>query len=152
MPADPLTQATVAARRAQVLTARAAGFTFDQIADTVAGVTGPKMAASDLKKALADTEALRVAGGETAAASVLELARLDQLARAVEGVMRRAAAETDDPRQADRVLRAADRLLLISERRSALLGLDSAGQPRPAAAEDELAKRRRSVRAKRGLA
>jgi hypothetical protein len=148
VPASRMTQAAVAERRAQVLKARAAGMDWDQIARTVPGVADGKAAAQDHRRALADRKELRAEAGEDRDGAVeLELTRLDGAVLAVEGVLRAAAA---DPSAHDRVLRAVDRLARLAELRSTLLGLAGDGQaPAAAAGEDQLAARRRRVRARR---
>lgn len=147
MPASRITQKDVAARRAQVLKARAAGMDWDQIAQTVPGVKDGKAAAQDHRRAIRGAAALRGEAGEDAGGALeVELRRLEAAQLAVEGVLRAAAADED---KHDRVLRAVDRIARLSEARSALLGL---GQQRPGAGgggEDELAARRRRVSARR---
>jgi hypothetical protein len=148
VPASRRQQAEVAARRARVLQLRESGLTFQQIADAE-GLATRQAAIMDVTRALrARREEL---GGLTDLHATLELGRLDTLERQVQQVARTAAGH--DP---DLVLRAVDRLVRISARRSALLGIDAdsvaAAQPpaeRPASVRDELraqrAKRRRAA-------
>ncbi len=72
-----------------------------------------------------------------------EVERLDGLLRAVETVRRTAARDGDQ----GMVLKAADRVLRIMERRAALLDLDLKGKDVPVVVEDELAKIRKRVHA-----
>lgn len=146
MPASELDRAKTAARRAQVLTLTAAGFTFQQIADQVDGVGSARMAAQEVRRGLKDAEALRrLAAGTRAMVIELELARLEAPQRAVEGILRRAAAEQG--KGDELVLKAAGRLVQIAEARHALLGLP--GPARADAPPDELAARRRRIDARR---
>lgn len=145
MPASRLTQRETAERRAQVLKARAAGMSWEQIARTVPGVKDATSAAQDHRRALTRAGELRVLAGEEGAGALeLELQRLDAASLAVEGVLRAAAA---DPDQHDRVLRAVDRLARLSERRSGLLNLGVSQAQ--VAGEDDLAARRRRVAGRR---
>jgi hypothetical protein len=131
-------QEAVAARRARALQMRAAGVTYQAIADEL-GYRGKGAAHQDITRALAarkemlDTQATLFV--------TLEMERLDLLEQAVQSVLRQAS------REAERslMLRAADRLLRIAERRAKLLGLDAgpadstAGEASPL---DELRARR----------
>lgn len=148
MPASRLQQAEVAKRRAEVLRARAAGMSFQQIAQTVPGVGNATLAAQDHARALKGARELRAAAGEDVQGAVeLELIRLEQATLAVQGVLQEAAA---DPATHDRVLRAASQLARLSESRTQLLGLGQPGRvPAGPAGEDELTRRRRNVRARR---
>lgn len=147
MPASRITQKDVAKRRAEVLKARAAGMSFDQIARTVPGIADARAAAQDHRRALKAAADLRAEAGEDAAGAVeLELQRLEAAALAVEGVLRSAAA---DPSTHDRVLRAADRIARLSEARASLQGLGGEKRPAGAAGPDELGARRARVRARR---
>jgi hypothetical protein len=145
MPADRMTQARVAERRAGVLRALAAGFSFEQIAGTVEGVTSAKAAAQDAARGLADQVVLRkLATGGRDLLLELELTSLASAQRAVEGIMRRAAS---DPGKGDvLVLKSAGQLLRIAERRHVLQGLTDTAAEGPA---DELADRRRRVGTRR---
>jgi hypothetical protein len=149
VPASRMTQKAVAERRSQVLKARSAGMSYEQIARSVPGIGDAKAAAQDLRRALADGGELRALSGENDAGGALELelGRLDAAALAVEGVLRNAAA---DPSLHDRVLRAADRLARLSELRAHLLGLGGAQKP-AGAAEDELGARRRRVASRHAM-
>jgi hypothetical protein len=151
MPASRLEQDRVAKRRAEVLTARAAGMTWDQIARTVEGVPDGRAAAKDYREAMKRAKTLRALSGEAGDALELELQRLDAAQLAVEGVLRKAAAEpAESGRAQDRVLRAADRLIAIAEKREAILGLaDGSKAPRPAGQGDELSERRARVSRRR---
>jgi hypothetical protein len=147
VPASRMVQKETAEIRAQVLKARAAGMDWDQIARTVPGVADAKAAAQHHRRALAGRRELRDLAGEDRDGAVeLELTRLDGAVLAVEGVLRAAAA---DPSTHDRVLRAADRLARLSELRITLLGLAGDGQAPAVPGEDQLAARRRRVRARR---
>ena len=146
MPASRMVQKEVAERRANVLKSRAAGMDWEQIARSVPGVGDARAAAQDYRRAMESRKELRdLAGDDQASAVELELARLDSAYLAVEGVLRTAAA---DPDKHDQVLRAAGRLAQLSERRSALLGLGGQ-KPSGGGGEDELAKRRSRVKARR---
>lgn len=76
------------------------------------------------QQALAERAALLESGE---AAAMLELERLDGYARRAEAVLTRAAGRTDDA-GLSLVLRALDRLVLISERRAAVSPAEQAGQ------------------------
>lgn len=148
MPASRMTQAQVAQRRAEVLKARAAGMSWDQIARTVPGVKDAAAAVQDHRRALTGSRELRVLAGEAGAGAVeLELLRLESATLAVEGVLRAAAADPEHGH--DRVLRAADRLARLSEARSALLQLGGKPAAGAGGGEDQLAARRRRVSARR---
>ena len=142
MPADQLTRAKTAARRAQVITAAAAGFTPAQIAQNVPGVTSARMAAQDLRRGLADAQVLRALPRPLLVE--LELQQLAAAQRAVEGVLRRSAANEGKGDQM--VLAAAGRLMQIADRRHRLEGLDV---PAQAPRKDELAARRERLRQRR---
>ena len=114
-------RADVAERRARALQLRAAGLSYQAIADQL-GYSSRRAAAQDVTRALADRQGLL--DTQSALFVSLELERLDSLERAVQGVMRQAAADGER----SIVLRAADRLLRIAERRAALLGLDASGK------------------------
>jgi hypothetical protein len=147
MPADDVTRTKVADRRAAVLRAMAAGFTWTQIADTVDGVKTARQAAEDARQGLHDQMVLRkLAAGDRDALIELELVSLGSVQRTVEGIMRRAAA--DPGKGDDMALRAAQRLLQVAAKRHELLGLThgpQAGQP-----ADELAARRARLGVRRG--
>jgi hypothetical protein len=143
MPADQLTRAAVADRRAAVIRAAAAGFTLAQIAQTVDGVNSTRQAAQDLHRGLADQMVLRRLDRDQL--RELELTSLASVQRAVEGVLRRAAA---DPGKGDKtVLAASHRLMQIAAHRLQLEGLTH--MPAPDAPEDELARRRDRVQQRR---
>lgn len=118
MPASASKQAEVAARRQRALQLRAAGFTYQAISAEL-GYRHPGNAAQDVTRALTDRKA--ALDGQRDLFTVLELERLDALERAVQTVMRQASAEGEK----SLVLRAADRLVRVSERRAKLLGLDA---------------------------
>jgi hypothetical protein len=143
MPADDRTQEKVATRQAAVLRAAASGFTPAQIAQTVDGVTSAKMAAQDLRRGLASTAALRKL--DPALLRQLELMSLASVQVAVEGVLRRAAAQAGKGDQM--VLAAAGRLMQIADRRFALEGILRTDGERP---PDELAARRNRIRRRAG--
>jgi hypothetical protein len=148
VPADDLTRAAVADRRAAVVRAMAAGFTWQQIADTVDGITSARQAAAEARRGLADAVVLRkLAAADRSAVLELELISLASVQRAVEGVLRRAQASQGDGD--DLVLRSAHRLMQIAERRHALLGLGHAEAGD--GPEDELAARRRRVGQRRAM-
>ncbi len=111
---------TIAKRRDRVLQLRAAGLTYRAIADEEARQDGtkpraPSAVAADYAKALqarkGEDDTLR------SLAVTQEVERLDGLLRAVETVRRTAARDGDQ----GMVLKAADRVLRIMERRAALL-------------------------------
>jgi len=143
MPASAREQAVVAERRARVLAMRAAGATFQQIADQEPDLSSAAAACMDVKRALA------ARGADLAKladhAITLELERLDGLERAAQMIMRQAVnGPLPDPKLA---LRAIDRLQRISVSRRRLLGLDQAqrsgdGEERQAGFIDEIAARR----------
>jgi hypothetical protein len=145
MSASKREQEQVAARRARVLQLRAAGATFQQIADAE-GLASPGAAAMDVKRALHARQ-------EQLAALVdvhvtLELERLDSAERAAQTVLRSASASS--PPDHETVLKAIDRLVRISARRAGLLGLDLQAAPeKPEQGphrRDELAEARRERR------
>lgn len=111
-------RAQVAERRARVLRLRMLGLSLREIAAQTSHKTTASVA-TDLRRALKETKALLEQEAEFYV--VLEMERLDSLERQVQGVLRSAGAS--DPGVA---LKAAGRLLQISQRRSALLGLDGA--------------------------
>jgi hypothetical protein len=155
MPASARQQRAVTERRARVLQLRAAGATFQQIADSEHLATA-SAAVMDVKRALA---ARRKELAEVADAHVmLELERLDAHERAAQNVLRAAAAAgpAHDP---SLVLRAIDRLTRISARRCALLGLDDDSKDRKSSplgtvpgTKDEIAAKRRDRRARAAAA
>lgn len=144
MPASQSKQAEVAERRARALQLRAAGMHYQAIASEL-GYRTRGAAAQDVTRALKDRQGLL--DTQTALFATLELERLDSLERAVQTVMRQASAAGEP----SLVLRAADRLLRIAERRAALLGLDADGkgkdEPEPVSPLDELRSRRERNRA-----
>lgn len=120
MSASVRKQAQVAERRAKALAMRAAGATFQQIADNVEGYKSAGAACQDVQRAL-DARAAELS--RTAANAVtLELERLDTIDRACNVVMNNAQSRNDPVL----VLRAADRVMRISDRRAVLLALASA--------------------------
>jgi hypothetical protein len=120
LPASQADRDRVAARRSRALQLRAAGLTWQAIADEL-GYRAAGHAAQDVARALAARKNLL--DNQAALFVTLELERLDSLERAVQTVMRQASAEGDR----SMVLRAADRLVRVSERRAKLLGLDAGG-------------------------
>jgi hypothetical protein len=120
VPASRSKQAEVAARRARALSLRAAGLTYQAIADEL-GHRSAQAACVDVSRALDARKGLL--GGQADLFVTLELERLDSLERAVQTVLRQASADGDR----SMVLRAADRLVRVSERRAKLLGLDAGG-------------------------
>ena len=123
MSASERKQRATAERRAKALAMRAAGATFQQIADASAGWEGlspyrsPGAVCQDVTRALRARTAERVAAPDTWVG--LELERLDTIDRAANIVMNRAETGGDPVL----VLRAADRIMRISDRRAVLLGL-----------------------------
>jgi hypothetical protein len=113
------------ARRAKALAMRAAGATFQQIADASAGWQAEGLSPYRTAGAACQdiTRALHARTAETAATAgtlvALELERLDTIDRAANIVMNRAETGGDPVL----VLRAADRIMRISDRRIALLSL-----------------------------
>lgn len=135
----------MADRRANVIRAAAAGFTLAQIAQTVDGVTSARMAAQDLRRGLADQVVLRKLDRDEL--RELELSSLASVQRAVEAVLRRAAA---DPGKGDLlVLQAAHRLMQITDRRVQLEGLTHV--PAADAPPDELSVRRARMQRRRAV-
>jgi hypothetical protein len=118
MPASERKRRDVAARRAKALAMRAAGATFQQIADTVPGYRTAGAACQDITRALRARAAEQLAAGPDTWVT-LELERLDTIDRAANVVMNRADAAGDPVL----VLRAADRIMRISDRRTLLLGM-----------------------------
>jgi hypothetical protein len=121
----------VAERRAIALQLRAAGASYQQIADQL-GHKSASNAVQDVTRAL---EVLARQGRRTppGITLALELERLDTAERAVNQIRANARA---DPELA---LRAVDRILRISDRRARLLGLDPAdlaAKPAPAERDD----------------
>jgi hypothetical protein len=123
LPASQAERDRVAARRTRALQLRAAGLTYQAIADEL-GYPGRGAAAQDVARALAARKSLL--DNQAALFVTLELERLDGLERAVQTVLRQASSEGDR----SMVLRAADRLVRVSERRAKLLGLDADGGER----------------------
>jgi hypothetical protein len=148
MPASARDQRRVAQRRARVLQLRAAGATFQQIADAE-GLATASAAVMDVRRALDATGAALAVLAEQHV--TLELERLDSAERAAQNVLRGAAQQgaNHDP---DLVLRSIDRLVRISARRSSLLGLDASPErhhgppPQAQSRRDELARKRRDRR------
>lgn len=122
----------VAARRKQVLEMRAAGATFAAIAKETGHKT-PGAAAQDFGRAMKARRSELVSAGVDQLV-LLELERLDTLERVTQNLLRSASSDgaRHDPALS---LRAIDRLLRISWRRSALFeqaGLGVPGVPVPA--------------------
>jgi hypothetical protein len=141
--------ALVAARRERVLTMRAAGMSYQQIADQEPSLKTASNACQDAHRALANRRAERVIEGEPVS---LELERLAGLERAAQTVMRTAATTGQSP---GTVLKAIDRLVSISRRRDSLLGISARAQmtPRQPAGDqgfDEVGAQRRKRRAAQG--
>jgi len=147
MPASERQQREVAARRERVLSMRASGLTYQQIADSEPTLSTASAAVQDAARALKAHAKQRVIEGD---ALTLELDRLETLERAAQTVMRTAATGGANPAL---VLKAIDRLTRISQRRSTLLGL-SGLTPNPQSGAvsgiDELAQQRRRRRAAQG--
>jgi hypothetical protein len=108
-----LTASDVAARRAEVLRLRAAGLTYQQLADQL-GYPTPAAAALDVSRALKARKALldRQAGD----LATLELERLDALERRLQTVLADAAQAKDHAT----IIAASDRLLRVVEARRKL--------------------------------
>jgi len=146
VPASQRKQREVAERRERVLGKRAAGLTYQQIADSEETLSTASAAVQDAARALQARARDRVVEGDPL---TLELERLETLERAAQTVMRTAATGNTNPAL---VLKAIDRLTKISARRSMLLGLAS----RPKQGEsstsglDEVAQQRRKRRAAQG--
>jgi hypothetical protein len=144
----------VARRRARVLTLRAMGLSNQAIADQEARETGKRARSAhavsvDYRAALQDTKGDQDALQHLAGA--LESDRLDRLQQAVETILRsesqqgrcRECGRSADPQM---VLRAANQLVRIAERRASLLDLDQKGKDvKPPEREDELAKIRNRI-------
>lgn len=155
MTASRLKQAEVAERRRRLLASLASGMTMAQIAaldpgenDWVAAFDGsPGRVAQEARRAL---EAAAAADAEIASRYVtLELERLAAAERRVQQILIRAA----DARDGGLALRAVDRVIRLSERRSELLALNAGRDSRNPAGPvpdrddgDDLAKRRASRR------
>ena len=145
MPASERQQREVAARRERVLAKRAAGMTYQQIADDEPALKNAACAVVDAERALKARGRERIREGDPL---TLELERLDALERSAQTIMRNAV--RDNPALA---LKAIDRLTRISQRRTALLGLhDTAdrGQRRSASGLDEVAAQRSKRRRAQG--
>ncbi len=133
MPASPSKRDEVAERRAKALRLRASGLSYEAIAQQCGHKTAAA-ACQDVTRALADRQALLKR--EAAFYVELELERIEGIQRQLELLLRQ-------EQGADGKLRITDRMLRLSQRRAALLGLDAHGIQRPAQHEDELAKARR---------
>lgn len=148
MPASQRQQREVAERRERVLSKRAAGMSYQQIADSEPTLSTASAAVQDAARALRARARERVTEGDPLA---LELERLETLERAAQTVMRTAATSGANPAL---VLKAIDRLTRISQRRSLLLGIGSAPQGKQGASAnsglDEVAAQRRRRRAAQG--
>lgn len=147
MPASQRVQREVAERRERVLRGRAAGLTYQQIADGEPTLSTASAAVQDAARALRARARERVIEGDPLS---LELERLDVLERAAQTVLRTAATGNANP---GLVLKAIDRLTRISQRRSLLLGI--AGRPKQQGDSepselDEVAAQRRRRRAAQG--
>ena len=108
----------VAARRARVLQLRAAGLSFQAIAEQV-GHRSASAAAQDAARALKDRKHLL--DDQAALAVTLEAERLDALERAAQAVLQTSVRGGDH----ETALRSVDRLVRLSDRRGRLLGLSS---------------------------
>jgi len=150
MPASERQQREVAERRERVLSKRASGLTYAQIADSEPTLSTASAAVQDAKRALVARARERTVEGDPVA---LELERLEALERAAQTIMRQALTGGANPQLA---LKAIDRLTSISQKRSALLGLTGrgfAGQQQGASRTselDEVAQQRRKRRAAQG--
>lgn len=116
-------QSDAARRRIRLLTLKAHGFTYEQIAEREAEETGrpPRPAhaiAREISQLLGKKKEIN--DEQRAFMVTLELERLDALQASTEALLRQA---RNDGEKA-LALRAIDRLLRIAERRSALIGLD----------------------------
>lgn len=131
MPPSEQEQRDVATRRVKVLQLRAAGMTFETIADQCGHKTAAA-AAQDFTRALESRK--QILDEQTGLFLTLEMERLDALVRQVEATM--AEAEAEGERLL--VLRCTDRLLRISEHRSNLLRLAKASVPAARPEHDEL--------------
>ena len=120
----------VAARRARVLQLRAAGLSYQSIADQV-GLPTASAAAQDAKRALKDRQHL--ADDQAALAVTLEAERLDALERAAQAVLQTAVKGGDH----ETALRSVDRLVRLSDRRGRLLGLGNTTETRAGTVERE---------------
>jgi hypothetical protein len=116
VPASAREQRQVAQRRAQAIGMRAAGATYQQIADELGHKTAAA-AAQDVTRGLQDQQA--EAGGQGGLLVTLEAERLDAAERRVQAAIEAAVGEADH----ELVLRGVDRLLRISRQRAALLRL-----------------------------
>jgi hypothetical protein len=138
----------VAARRDRVLSMRAAGMTYQQICDNEPTLSTASAAVQDAQRALK----LRAHERDVEADALsLELERLGSMERAAQTVMRTAATQGSQRM----VLDAIDRLVQISRRRDALLGLSMRaqshdGEPDSGQGFDEVAAQRRKRRAGKG--
>ena len=121
MTASKAQQAEVAARRARVLVLKASGKTWEEVAQAV-GLPSAQAAIMDGKRALKDRRAQLAEVADYFVA--LEIERLDMREAAVQAVL-------DDAQQLGdglMVLRAVDRSIRLSYRRSQLLGFGTAGR------------------------
>lgn len=148
MPASQRQQRQVAERRDRVLSKRAAGMTYQQIADSEPTLSTASAAVQDAARALRTRARERVHEGDPLA---LELERLETLERTAQTVMRTAATGGANPAL---VLKAIDRLTRISARRSLLLGIgghrEQGAAPDDKSGLDEVAQQRRKRRAAQG--
>jgi len=149
MPASIRQQREVAQRRERVLSLRAAGLTYQQIADQEPTLASASAAVIDAQRALAKRARERLAESDHLS---LELERIALLERTAQTVMRQAAAGSQNPVL---VLKAIDRLSALSARRSRLLGLGDYGrrngaQRAPNPGLDEVAQQRAKRRAEQG--
>ena len=137
-------QSEAARRRIRLLTLKARGLTYEQIAEREAEETGrtPRSAhAVALEVAQLLGKKKEINDEQRALLVTLELERLDSLQSQTEALLRQARADGEKAL----ALRAIDRLLRIAERRSALIGLDvkyGQDQPEKASPIDEIKKRR----------
>ena len=109
----------VTARRARVLQLKAAGLSYQAIADQV-GLPTAAAAAQDATRALKDRKGLL--DDQAALFVTLEVERLDGLERAAQAVLQTAVKAGDH----ETVLQSVDRLVRLSERRGRLLSLNAA--------------------------
>lgn len=126
-------------RRLKALRLRAAGLSYEAVAEQC-GHKSASAAAVDVRRALRDRKVFL--DHEATLFRALEMERLETIQRTLETELRQAA---DTPQK----LAVADRLLRLSARRQAVLGVDvaSGAAPRPANPFDELSRRRQQRRA-----
>lgn len=135
MPASATKREAVAARRAKALRLRAAGSSYEAIAEQC-GLKSAAAACTDVQRALKDRQSLL--DQEASWFLALEMERLETVQRTMELALRQA-------QDAQLQIQITDRLLRISARRAAMLGLDvtnGAAPPKPETKLDELKARR----------